>query len=274
MSLSQPARVGRSFDEMRVAKAIRHVAMIGIAAVVTGVLIGGIGGRVFMRLSAVIAPDRATGAITENGAVVGDITFGGTVALIIFIGVFSGVFGGVVYTISEPWLSWAGPLRGVVFGVFLLATASLAVFDPNNLDFVILGNDPRNVIMLGVLFLAFGPVLVSLVPALDKRLPGVNEQKPIDSIPGYIALVVGGFLALALVLANLFLEGVCECDPPRLMGLFVVGMALSTAAWWRSRVKTPRQAYPRSLSAFGYLCTGGAFVAGTFRAVSNIAQLL
>ncbi len=154
---------------MRVAEAIRHVALIGIAAVVTGVLIGGIGGRVFMRLSAVIAPDRATGAITENGAVVGDITFGGTVALIIFIGVFSGVFGGVVYTISEPWLSWAGPLRGVVFGVFLLATASLAVFDPNNLDFVILGNDPRNVIMLGVLFLAFGPVLVSLIPALDKR---------------------------------------------------------------------------------------------------------
>jgi hypothetical protein len=58
------------------------------------------------------------------------------------------------------------------------------------------------------------------------------------------------------------------------MGLFVVGMALSTAAWWRSRVKKPREAYPRSLSAFGYLCTGGAFVAGTFRAVSDIAQLL
>jgi hypothetical protein len=36
MSVFQPARVGRGFDEMRVAEAIRHLALIGIAAVITG----------------------------------------------------------------------------------------------------------------------------------------------------------------------------------------------------------------------------------------------
>ena len=62
MSAPQPSRVGSGFNELQVATALRHVALIGVAGVTAGLLVGGIGGRIFMRLSAMIAPERAAGA--------------------------------------------------------------------------------------------------------------------------------------------------------------------------------------------------------------------
>lgn len=274
MTSQQPSRVGASFDELRVASALRHVALIGIAGVIAGLLVGGIGGRIFMRLSAMIAPERAIGAFTENGAVVGEITFGGTVALILFVGIFAGAFGAVIYTISEPWLAWAGRLRGVAFGVFLLAATSIVVLDPGNFDFAILGNDPRNVLMLVVLYLAFGMVLAALLPFLDRRLPAVDPERPIDSIPGYIAMVLGGVLFLLPLIANLFSEDLCECDPPRLMGLFVIGMLLSTVGWWLRRIREPERETKRRVTVLGYAATAGVFLAGAARAIQDIRQLL
>ena len=274
MSSPQPSRVGSGFNELRVATALRHVALIGVAGVTAGLLVGGIGGRIFMRLSAMIAPERAVGAFTENGNVIGDITVGGTVAFVLFIGVFAGGFGAVIYTISEPWLAWAGPMRGIVFGVFLLATGSTVVFDPENFDFAILGNDWRNVLMLIVLYLAFGPVLVALIGVLEKRLPAVNPEKPIDSIPGYIALIFVGVLFLVLLLGNLFLEDFCECEPPRVMGVLIVGMVVGTVAWWVSRIREPERETDRWVSVLGYVTTAGAFAAGALRAISDVRQLL
>lgn len=274
MASPQPSRVGTSFSEQRVATAFRHVALIGISGVIAGLLVAGIGGRIFMRLSAMIAPDRAFGAFTEAGAVVGEITFGGTVAFILFVGISAGGLGAVIYTISEPWLAWAGPVRGVVFGVFLLAATSIVVFDPGNFDFAILGNDQRNVLMLVVLYLAYGPVLVALLRVLDRRLPAVDPDRPIDSIPGYLAMVLAGLLFLVLMLANLFIENICECDPPRLMGLFVIGMLLATVAWWLPRIREPERETKRWMTVLGYLATAGVFVAGATRAISDIGDLL
>lgn len=274
MSAQVPSRVGAGWNELRAAEALRHVGLIGVAALVTGLLVGGIGGRIFMRISAMIAPDRAVGALTEAGAVVGEITFGGSLAFILFIGVFAGGAGAVIYTISEPWLAWAGPLRGLVFGVFLLAVGSIAILDPGNFDFGILGNDPRNVIMLIALYLAFGPILVGLLGVFDRRLPAVDPKRPIDSIPGYIAMVIGGVLFLAAVLGNLFVESFCECDPPRLMGLFTIGMLLSTAAWWLPGLRDPERVPSRYVMFLGYATTVGAFAAGITRAISDIRHLL
>ncbi len=249
------------------------MAIIGIAGVIAGFLVGGVGGRLFMRLAAVFAPDRA-GAVTENGAVVGEITFGGSVVFIVFIGIFAGGVGAVIYTISEPWLAWAGPLRGVVYGAFLLATSSIAILDPENVDFFILGNDPRNVIMVVVLYVAFGVVLYAALGPLGRRLPAVDEARPIDSVPGYIALVMGGVLFLLLLLINLFSASVCECQPPRLMGLFVIGMVLSTVAYRAAKVARPEERPSRLILIAGYGSTAGAVLTGAARALSDINQIL
>ncbi|NNL12809.1 MAG: hypothetical protein HKO82_03870, partial [Acidimicrobiia bacterium] len=114
---TRPARGTRA----RLMEIARHSAIVGIAGVVAGVIVGGIGGRILMRISAVAAPDHVMGASTEGGNRVGEITLGGTLGLIIFVGIGFGVVGAIAFLISAPWLSRAGRWHGLAFGGFLLA---------------------------------------------------------------------------------------------------------------------------------------------------------
>ena len=156
---------------------VRHIAIGGIAGLVTGIVVGGGGGRLFMRIAGAAARDAAQGATTEAGFTVGEVTFGGTVALIVFVGVFVGVVGAALYLIFRPWLSWTGRWRGAAVGVVLFAAGSATsdVMNPDNFDFLILGNSLLLVALIASLFLAFGFMINGLFRFLDTRLPGEGE---------------------------------------------------------------------------------------------------
>ena len=158
---------------------VRQVAVAGIAGVVTGVIIGGVGGRIVMRVSAIAAPDRVTGTRTENGFRIGDISLGGTLELVIFVGIFSGMVGAICYVITEPWLAWAGRWRGLVFGSVLLLIASPLVLDTENFDFVILRPRELNIAMFSALFLAFGVLMVWMRATLERWLPQAAMEGPV-----------------------------------------------------------------------------------------------
>ena len=57
-----------------------------VAGGLAGLLVGGLGSRVAMRIAAFTARDVAQGLTTEAGATVGRITFEGTVFLVLFAG--------------------------------------------------------------------------------------------------------------------------------------------------------------------------------------------
>jgi hypothetical protein len=61
---------------------IRSTAISGISGALTGFLVGGVGGRIVMRISALVAGDSARGAITDNGDRVGEFTIEGTIELL------------------------------------------------------------------------------------------------------------------------------------------------------------------------------------------------
>lgn len=99
----------------------RPVALLGIASLLSGVVFGGIGGRLVMSLSARAAGPEVVGRLTENGNAIGEFTVGGTIALIVFVGLLGGMLASVAVVASEPWLRWLGPFRGVGLGVVVLA---------------------------------------------------------------------------------------------------------------------------------------------------------
>ena len=76
------------------------VALGLVAGVEAGVIVGGIGSRLVMRVLAAVNYD-LIGVRTESGNLAGDITVDGTMSLIIFLGIFAGVFGGLVYIIAR-----------------------------------------------------------------------------------------------------------------------------------------------------------------------------
>ena len=100
---------------------VRHIATVGISGIVTGLMVGGLGGRLFMRIAGATAPESAQGARTEAGFRVGEVTAAGTIELVVFVGIFVGIVGAVLFGVFRPWLSWAGRYRGAAFGVVLFA---------------------------------------------------------------------------------------------------------------------------------------------------------
>src|SRR5215213_7874066 len=69
---------------------LRDIARSGIAGIIVGVFVAGLGGRVVMRIAAILHP-RAVGLTTENGEVIGAITLSGTLALLVFGGLGMGL---------------------------------------------------------------------------------------------------------------------------------------------------------------------------------------
>ena len=184
------------------ASRLRETAIVAAGSAIAGVLVGGICSRIVMRISALAAPE-VRGMVTENGNVVGEITLAGTIALMVFAGLSSTVFGTGAFVVARPWLPRGTVARGLVFGAFLLALTGAAVVDRANADFVILGDRLLNVTMFSGLFLAFGLVTSSAIAVLDRRVPPAASLSPrMWALTAVCALpVVPGVLGVAFAFA-------------------------------------------------------------------------
>lgn len=247
----------------------------GIAAVLAGVLVGGIGSRIFMRLAGAVGGSDAAGRTTEAGFTVGEITLGGTIALIVFTGLVAGLVGAVVFLAAGPWLSWAGRLRGVAFGVLLfgLTSASSDVMNPDNFDFLILGNGPTVVALIASLFLMFGVVMDSFVRFFEQRLPQAHSAQDGGSV--YLVLsILGAVFALPLTVFILFTEDACGCAVPLGASVSFVAMACATVVRWIGRVRTLGQPIRVASGVLGWAGLLGVAGFGITRAISDAVAII
>ena len=230
----------------------RHVALATLAGLIGGVLVGGVLGRVAMRISGLAAGPSMVGVHTSNGNRVGDITLAGTIALIVFVGVGAGVLGGVVYAALEPWLRRFRPWHGVVYGAALLATFGFTVLDPFNFDFARFGPLPLNIAMFAALFVVFGVVtawtfdrLVVLAAAGDRRGSAIRLA----------AWLVLGLCALMVGMVTI---GAAEGDRV-FVAVSAGALALAAIVYWRQ--------LPRPI---GYASLGALLVLGAARTFDGI----
>jgi hypothetical protein len=260
-----------------VAWLVRHIAVVGVAGLLTGLLVAGGGGRLLMRIAAIAGHDDATGHLTDSGFRVGETTLGGTLELVLFIGLFAGGIGAILYLMSEPWLAWAGKWHGVVFGAFLLAVSSATsdALDPNNLDFDLLGNKAFIVAMFVVLFLAYGGLLAWLSDRLEDRARPPDPDRPMQSATGYLLLTAVGAILFVPTTLLLFLSAEsCGCDPPRVVPVFLFGMAVATVLLWVTRYTNRLTSWTRGIKVFGFGMILGAAATGAVRAIRDIASIV
>ncbi|MEX0826183.1 MAG: hypothetical protein WD184_05475 [Acidimicrobiia bacterium] len=248
---------------------VRHVGVIGWSGLLTGVVVGGLGSRVFMRIAGATGRPAARGAGTEAGFRVGELTVGGTMALVVFVGIFAGIIGALLYAIFRPWLSWAGRFRGLVFGVVLFAfgSASSDVMNPDNVDFLILGNDLINVVMIVALFLAFGVVIEEIHRALDRRVAPSGDRMRIGLV---LFAATGALLSIPLTITTMFGDG-CDCGPPIVAAWFTILAGVGTVLWW---VSSRRGAARLPAQVLGYAGLIGTTAFGLVRAISDAAEII
>jgi hypothetical protein len=181
-----------------VASFVRTVSGGVAAGMIAGLLVGGVGGRLVMRILALTSASQATGLLTENGNRVGEITLGGTVALLIFGGLFLGAAGGIAYLALRRWLRGPPWLKGLEFGLFLLAVAGPLVLEPENQDFFRLRPRPLAVGMFAALFPLYGLAVAPLAERLMRSFPSLLPPRP--ALVAYLPLIPGFLVAFPLTI--------------------------------------------------------------------------
>lgn len=179
LPLTTPAQWPRS-DHVTVAEAVRRylwwLAIATVTGLGAGLLVAGAGGRLIMRLLAATSPD-AQGKITEADEVVGEISLGGTIGLIIFGGLFAGALTAVLYLLIRRLLP-SGRLGALMFGLILLLLASTRV-DPlraDNPDFVLVGPPWLAVLTFTALTLVHAMAIAGIAARYSHSLPALSRR--------------------------------------------------------------------------------------------------
>jgi len=266
------AQAARPFGDGVVA-VLRDVTRTALAGIVTGILVLGVGGRVVMRLAAVIDPG-SVGRFTENGNVIGTISADGSLAVILFGGLIGGVFGSIVWIAVSPWLPGHGLRRAVLAIPLTIALSGFLLVDSGNVDFRILDGDALVIALLLGLLGAFGFALALVDERLDRALPSVARTSSIRSVV-YVTLVMFGAVSfLPGVVASYFGGEMGFAHRPSvLVGLAIGAAGLATVAWWIARANG-RNRPPNALTFAGGAAVLAAFAFGTARVVEEVSRIL
>lgn len=252
---------------------LRDAIRGALAAWIAGVVVLGIGGRLVMRLAAVIHPT-ATGRFTENGNAIGAITVEGTLFVLLFGGLIFGLMSGIVWVAVSTWIPGRGVRRAVLAAPIAAALGSFLLVESGNPDFGVLGNDPLVIALLVTLIATFGFGVALLDERLDRALPAAtNTPRPIAL--GYIvSIVVGAILFLPLAVGFYLSTSVCGCgQAPVAMGVSLLVTGGATVAWWIVRW-LGSQRPPAPLVIVGRLSLAAAVVFGILRLSEEASRIL
>lgn len=144
-------------------RGLRTISSVMAAGLMAGFLVAGWGGRLMMRLIAATSGDTAQGRLTEAEERVGEITFGGTVGFVLFVGLIVPGFAALVYVPLRHFLPGRAWSAGVAYGVLLLGTLGIGdPLSPDNIDFQIVSPAVVAVGVIAGLALLFGTTFAAL----------------------------------------------------------------------------------------------------------------
>lgn len=257
---------------VRIVDVLRDIVRGGLAAVVAGMVVLGLGGRVVMRVAAAVNPD-ATGLRTEAGEVVGAITAQGSLALLLFGGLAGGIVAGIVWVVVSPWIPWTGPRRWVLAMPVTVALGGSFLVQSGNPDFTILGPDlPIVALLLGLVAL-FGAAVAWLDDGLQRRLPEPGGHG-ISLLLIYGVIAALGSLAIPITLGFYFSAGGFGSVSPGLTGWALLVVGVATVAWWVTRIATGRPERPPALLAVGRIGLAAAVLLGFGHLGLEVATIL
>jgi hypothetical protein len=268
---ASPAPTG-SVILVRIVDVLRDVARGGLAAIFAGIVVLGLGGRVVMRIAAAVNPD-ATGLRTEAGEVVGAVTAEGSLALLVFGGLVSGVVAGVVWVVASPWIPWTGPRRWLLAMPVSVALGGSFLVQSGNPDFDILGPDLPIVVMLLGLVALLGAAVAWLDERLERRLPRPGANR-IVLLLIYGAIAGLGFLAVLLALSFYFSTGGFGGVSPGLAGWALIVVGAATMTWWAARIARGRPDRPPALLAVGRIGLVAAVLLGFAHLGPEVAKIV
>lgn len=177
----------------RLAITVSRTGGMLVGAYLAGVLTIGAGARLMMRVLAATSSDDVQGRLTEADEVIGNVSFGGSLFLIVIVGMGTAVVGLAPYATLRRWLpdrSLAAGLIGVAIGAGLLVRPA-GLLTADNRDFTLVAPVALAVAFCLAMLALFGATFGVLVDRLAPRWPR----------PGWSLRGVGALVPFAMLLS-------------------------------------------------------------------------
>ncbi len=181
----------------RAMESVRQLVASGLAATLAGLIVGGMGGRLAMRVSAMLNPN-ATGRRTEAGEIVGAITAEGTIAFLIFGGFLTGVMVSVFWISVRAWLPESRPWRSLGASIAAISVVGAMVIEGGNFDFFFLDPAWLHVLMFTIIVGSAGWLTAWLDTRLVAKLASTRGFTPI----AFPLLGLGGAMVVLTLTAS------------------------------------------------------------------------
>jgi hypothetical protein len=267
---------------------VRTIGINTLGGLIAAFLVGGIGSRIAMRISAAATGPVCPTLITENGNRCGEITLAGTISLLLFGTLFFGIPGGLIYAAMRPWLRRLGRWHGLVFGLLLLIIFGFVIIDGGNKDFRLFAQPLVNVALFAVLFPLFGLLIAPLVRWLDQTLPPAPPGLPlhIRTVAAYLVyLLLGAVSAIALLFIGAVgvetaLGGEGDAFALYVPALFYYTLLVVPGAYLITKQlrRTPKQSWNAQVSpnlgVIGYSALAVPIIAGLVLTIRSVSQIL
>jgi hypothetical protein len=253
-----------------IGEVFRDMARGGLAGIIVGIFVAGLGGRLVMRMATILHED-TVGRTTEAGETIGAITLNGTLALVIFGGLGMGLLAGTIWVIVGPWIPGRGLGRAAATALAAVALGTPSLVQRFNPDFVILGHDPVVVALLVTLVGAVGFSIALADGWLDRHLPRARQGVGISTLVYLIVTLLGVLVILPLVIAILLDQPEHRATIRAGWALLVVGSC--TLALWAFRVRG-RAKPPRWLTVTARAALLAAVVLGVITSLPHIRGAL
>lgn len=254
-----PSLTGAEPFGERLAVTVSRASGMLAGAIIAGLLTIGAGGRLLMRVLAATSSEDAQGRLTDADEVVGEVSVGGSLFLIVGLGIGIGVVGLAGFLVLRRWLpdrSVSAGLIGVAIGAGLLVRPS-GLLNPDNEDFALLSPVALAVGFCLAMLVLFGATFGVLV---DRLAPG--WPRPGRSVRG-----VASVLPFAVLLLT----------PPLFVAAMVTVVAGAVVPARRSRAAEAHQTLPGSRSAWargGHIVVSGLGALGALSVLVAAGQVL
>src|SRR5688500_17459854 len=115
----------------------RRVSATVLIGALAGAVVGGLGGRLAMRVLFLTTGDHVKGVISDDGFVMGRFTLADTVSLVVVAAV-GGVFGAFLYLAAQPMVATFGARTPLMAAAFYGVFGGALIVEPEGVDFVLL----------------------------------------------------------------------------------------------------------------------------------------
>lgn len=196
---------------------IRLVSATIIIGAVDGAIVGGLGGRIAMRLLFLTSDDAVKGVESDDGFEIGRFNLSDTLGLVI-ITMFIGVLAALLYLVAHPFVARLGRARVPATAVFYGVVGGAMLVHTDGVDFTVLEPAVLAIALFVAISAGFGAVVAHLVglAAADGAWPQTWPWWALG--PPLLFLLLPPFLLVALVAVAVH---------------YAATTTGSTTRWWR-----------------------------------------